>query len=61
VLCDPTLVWVPEKTPLQSKSKNTPFYRRSIEGRVLMTLVDGKVVFETGAEIGAGTSPRSAR
>ena len=61
VLCDPSLVWVPEKTPLQSKSKNTPFYRRSIEGRVLMTLVDGKVVFDAGAEGGAGTSPRSPR
>jgi dihydroorotase len=61
VLCDPALVWVPEKTPLQSKSKNTPFYRRSIEGRVLMTLVDGKVVFETGTESGAGHSPRSVR
>ena len=61
ILSSAGLLPMPEKTPLQSKSKNTPFYRRSIEGRVLMTLVDGKVVFETGAEIGAGTSPRSAR
>jgi hypothetical protein len=28
---------------------------------VLMTLVDGKVVFETGTESGAGHSPRSVR
>jgi len=45
---------------LQSKSRNTPFYRRSIEGRVLMTLVDGKVAFETGVP-DAGPSPRSSR
>jgi dihydroorotase len=60
VLCDPALLWVPEQTPLQSKSKNTPFYRRSIEGRVLMTVVDGKVAFETAIpETGpASGSPR---
>jgi dihydroorotase len=61
VLCDPSVIWVPEKTPLQSKSKNTPFYRRSIEGRVLMTLVEGKVAFEAGATDGAIGSSRSPR
>jgi len=60
VLCDPALVWVPEQTPLQSKSRNTPFYRRSIEGRVLMTLVDGKVAFETAVPE-TGPSFRSTR
>jgi dihydroorotase len=49
-LCDPSAEWVPAETPLQSKSKNTPFYRRTLRGRVLMTLVDGKVAFEAGAD-----------
>ncbi len=45
VLVDPEARWVPGKTPLQSKSRNTPFLDRELTGRVLMTLADGGVVF----------------
>lgn len=43
---DPEEEWmvVPEK--LRSKSKNTCFKGRRLKGRVKMTLVDGKVVYE---------------
>jgi dihydroorotase len=47
VLADPTLAWVPGKTPLQTKSRNTPFLQKEITGRVLLTLADGKVVFDS--------------
>jgi dihydroorotase len=47
VLVDPESRWVPEKTPLQSKSRNTPFLRTEITGRVLLTLAEGKIVFDT--------------
>jgi dihydroorotase len=46
VLVDPEARWVPAKTPLQSKSRNTPFLEHELEGRVLMTLVGGDIVFE---------------
>jgi len=46
VLIDPEARWVPGATPLQSKSRNTPFLQRELQGRVLMTLADGRVVFE---------------
>jgi dihydroorotase len=46
VLVDPECSWVPERTPLQSKSRNTPFLRSEMTGRVLLTLAGGKVVFD---------------
>lgn len=46
-LADPEARWVPEKTPLQSKSRNTPFLRTEMVGRVLLTVAGGKVVFES--------------
>ena len=47
VLVDPEHRWIPEKTRLSSKSRNTPFLAREIQGRVLLTLADGKVVFDS--------------
>lgn len=47
VLADPAHRWVPGKTPLQTKSRNTPFLRKEITGRVLLTLAEGKVVFDS--------------
>jgi dihydroorotase len=47
VLADPTYRWVPAKTPLQTKSRNTPFLQKEITGRVLLTVADGKVVFDS--------------
>ena len=30
-----------------SKSKNSPFENRTLQGKVLKTLVDGRIVYET--------------
>jgi dihydroorotase len=46
VLVDPNATWTIEAARLRSKSKNTPFLGKTVKGRVLMTLVEGKVVFE---------------
>lgn len=44
-LFDPELAWQVREHELYSKSKNTPFDYRPVEGRVLMTVVDGRRVF----------------
>jgi dihydroorotase len=46
VLVDPERVWQPAQTPLQSKSRNSPFLHSSLTGRVLCTLAQGQVVFD---------------
>lgn len=38
--------WRVEDKTLKSKSKNSPFDGRPVQGRVLMTVIDGRVVFE---------------
>jgi dihydroorotase len=45
-LVDPERVWQPSQTPLQSKSRNTPFIDRQLTGRVLFTMAQGQVVFD---------------
>jgi dihydroorotase len=45
-LVDPQARWVPEVIGLQSKSRNTPFLRRELSGRVLLTLANGMVAFD---------------
>jgi dihydroorotase len=45
-LIDPAAVWTIEPARLRSKSKNTPFLRRTVTGRVRMTVVAGRVIFE---------------
>jgi dihydroorotase len=42
---DPQAKWTVEKATLASKSKNTPFDGFELSGRVVTTIVDGKVVF----------------
>jgi dihydroorotase len=44
-LFDPDRAWRVLETELYSKSKNTPFDYRPVQGRVLMTVVDGRRVF----------------
>lgn len=44
-LFDPDRVWQVRESELFSKSKNTPFDYRPVQGRVLMTVVDGRQVF----------------
>jgi dihydroorotase len=45
VLFDPTRAWVVDEDRFLSKSKNSPFGGRPVQGRVLRTLVDGRTVF----------------
>jgi dihydroorotase len=45
VLFDPTRVWVVDEDRFLSKSKNSPFGGRPVQGRVLRTIVDGRTVF----------------
>jgi dihydroorotase len=45
VLFDPERAWVIDEDCFLSKSKNSPFGGRPVQGRVLRTLVDGRTVF----------------
>ncbi|MDF2765409.1 MAG: dihydroorotase [Rhodospirillales bacterium] len=45
VLFDPERAWVVDEDRFLSKSKNSPFGGRPVQGRVLRTLVDGRTVF----------------
>ncbi len=44
-LFDPDRPWQVREHELRSKSKNTPFDYRPVQGRVMMTVVDGRRVF----------------
>lgn len=48
IVFDPDAPWYCEREDLVSRSKNSPFDGRMLEGRVLRTLVDGVTVFERG-------------
>ncbi len=45
VLFDPDYPFILDRTTLASKSKNTPFDGQSLQGRVLKTIVGGKIVY----------------
>ncbi|WP_404379984.1 dihydroorotase [Caenispirillum salinarum] len=45
-LFDPDRAWKVTAERLKSKSKNTPFDGRPVQGRVLATVIDGRTVFE---------------
>jgi len=45
VIADPEKPWLVEDEILHSRSKNSPFEHRSLEGRVLQTIVAGRQVF----------------
>jgi dihydroorotase len=51
-LFDPDAPWKIDADRLLSKSKNTPFDGRPVQGRVMRTVIDGRTVFEAAA---AGT------
>ncbi len=42
---NPTLGWVVSPEDVFSRSSNTPFYGRSLRGRAILTVVNGKVTF----------------
>ncbi len=48
VLFDPAAPWACDRDDLSSRSKNSPFDGRKLEGKVLRTWVDGLTVFERG-------------
>ena len=45
-LFDPDRGWRIDADILMSKSKNSPFDERPVQGRVLRTVIDGRTVFE---------------
>jgi dihydroorotase len=46
VLVDPRARWTIDPAKLFTKSRNTPFAGRTVEGRVVMTLCEGRIVHE---------------
>jgi dihydroorotase len=48
VVIDPSAEWTIDPSRLQSKSRNTPFAGRTVEGRVEMTVCEGRIVYEAG-------------
>ncbi|MEZ6030950.1 MAG: dihydroorotase [Hyphomonadaceae bacterium] len=48
VMFDPATPWACDRDDLSSRSKNSPFDGRKLEGRVLRTWVNGVTVFERG-------------
>jgi dihydroorotase len=53
VLVDPHARWTIDPARLRSKSRNTPFAGRAVEGRVAMTVCEGAVVYEDEEARGA--------
>ena len=49
VLFDAERGWKVDADTLHSKSKNSPFDGRPVQGRVLRTVIDGRTVFELEA------------
>src|SRR3954471_3542547 len=49
VLFDPDAEWTIDTDRFRSKSKNAPFDGRPVRGRVRLTVVDGRTIFEGGA------------
>ncbi|MFP3920071.1 MAG: dihydroorotase [Dichotomicrobium sp.] len=45
IVVDLNAPWIVEERSLRSKSKNTPFEDQMFEGRVMMTLVAGRIVY----------------
>ncbi|MEO7026272.1 MAG: amidohydrolase family protein, partial [Caulobacteraceae bacterium] len=45
VLCDIDAPWIVDASALVSKSKNSAFDGRRVQGRVRLTMVDGRIVF----------------
>ena len=46
MIADPKEEYVIDTSKFYSKGKNTPFHGHRVFGRVLFTLVDGKIVYE---------------
>ena len=46
IVFDPDRGWKVDARELHSKAKNTPFDGRPMQGRVLKTVIDGRLVFD---------------
>ena len=53
VIIDPNQTYKINVENFLSKGKNSPFNNREVTGKVLYTLVDGKIVVENGNIVGA--------
>lgn len=49
-ILDPNAEYVIDKNKFASKAKNTPFHGRKVKGKVLYTIVDGKIVYAAEEE-----------
>jgi dihydroorotase len=45
-IIDPELVWTVDVSKFKSKSRNSPYHGHQLQGRAIMTIVDGKVVYQ---------------
>lgn len=59
-IVDPEVEWVVERKNLESKGKNTPFQSWKLKGRAMVTLVEGKVVYDGRQAAGAIAQGRGA-
>ncbi len=48
MLFDPECEWNPKSTSFQSKSSNSPWINRTLKGKVVLTFVSGRLVFDNG-------------
>jgi dihydroorotase len=60
ILVDIDEPYVLDKRDLRSRSKNSPFDEARLQGRVLKTMVAGRIVFGKGQDAGLATMARSA-
>ncbi len=58
VLVDPNARWTIDAARLRSKSRNTPFDGRAVEGRIEMTLCEGNVVYDASTPASPGREQR---
>ena len=45
VVFDPDRAWRIDETLMKSRSKNTPFDKRPVQGKAMMTIVDGRTLY----------------
>ncbi len=49
VLVDPAARWTVDPARMRTKSRNTPFHGHAVQGRVEMTMCEGRIVHEEAA------------
>jgi dihydroorotase len=47
---DPSAAWTIDRARLRSKSKNTPFHGRAVRGRAILTVMNGRVVYDAAED-----------